>query len=134
MNEERTAKCLRQMEHIPGHLWLRFWMEINRSIRTVYISRACIHYPLAMFYLIHRHNCNCFSIMFVNNGRFLTYPDNTISRNHQHKETHHCYHLKYLQCCSSYYSIKQTILPRGTFPVSIKSRCSGWQTHSLSSI
>jgi hypothetical protein len=30
MNEERTGKCLRQVEHIRGHLWHRYSITVNR--------------------------------------------------------------------------------------------------------
>jgi hypothetical protein len=29
MNEERTGKCLRQVEHIRGHLWHRYSITVN---------------------------------------------------------------------------------------------------------
>jgi hypothetical protein len=30
MNEEMTGKCLRQVEHIRGHLWHRYSIAVNR--------------------------------------------------------------------------------------------------------
>jgi hypothetical protein len=30
INEERTGKCLRQVEHICGHLWHRYSVTVNR--------------------------------------------------------------------------------------------------------
>jgi hypothetical protein len=30
MNEERTGKCLRQVEHIHGHLWHRYSITVNQ--------------------------------------------------------------------------------------------------------
>ena len=30
MNEERTGKCLRQVEHIRGHLWHRYSITVNQ--------------------------------------------------------------------------------------------------------
>ena len=32
MNEERTRKCLRQVEHIRGHLWHRYSITVNQVI------------------------------------------------------------------------------------------------------
>ena len=30
MNEERTGKCIRQVEHIRGHLWHRYSITVNQ--------------------------------------------------------------------------------------------------------
>ena len=38
MNEERTGKCLRQVEHIRGHLWHIYSITVNRKIFEVMTS------------------------------------------------------------------------------------------------
>jgi len=36
MNEERTWKCLRQVEHIRGHLWHIYSITVNQiNVATV---------------------------------------------------------------------------------------------------
>ena len=35
MNEERTGKYLRQVEHIRGHLWHRYSITVNQVIVTI---------------------------------------------------------------------------------------------------
>jgi len=32
MNEESTGKCLRQVEHIRGHLWHRYSITVNQVL------------------------------------------------------------------------------------------------------
>jgi hypothetical protein len=32
MNEERTGKCLRQVEHIRGQLWYRYSITVNQVV------------------------------------------------------------------------------------------------------
>ena len=40
MNEERTQKCLLQVEHIRGHLWHRYSITVNQvMVATVKLSR-----------------------------------------------------------------------------------------------
>ena len=40
MNEERIGKCLRQMEHIRGHLWHRYSIAVNQvMVATVKVSK-----------------------------------------------------------------------------------------------
>jgi len=40
MNEERTGKCLRQMEHIRGHLWQRYSITVNQvMVATLKLSK-----------------------------------------------------------------------------------------------
>jgi hypothetical protein len=40
MNEERTGKCLRQVEHIRGHLWHRYSITVNQvMVATVKLSK-----------------------------------------------------------------------------------------------
>ena len=40
MNEERTAKCLRQVAYIPGHLWHRYSIAVNQvMVATVKRSK-----------------------------------------------------------------------------------------------
>jgi Ni,Fe-hydrogenase III large subunit len=40
MNEERTGKCLLQVEHIRGHLWHRYSIADNQvMVATVKLSR-----------------------------------------------------------------------------------------------
>jgi len=40
MNEERTMKCLQQVEHIHGHLWHRYSITVNQvMLATVKLSR-----------------------------------------------------------------------------------------------
>jgi len=34
MNEERTGKCLRQVEHMRGHLWHIYSISVNQVIVT----------------------------------------------------------------------------------------------------
>jgi hypothetical protein len=42
MNEERTGKCLRQMEHISGHLWHGYSIPVNQVVvATVRLSNWC---------------------------------------------------------------------------------------------
>jgi len=39
MNEERTGKFLRQVEHIYGHLWHRYFIAVNQVMgATVKLS------------------------------------------------------------------------------------------------
>jgi hypothetical protein len=39
MNEERTEKCSRQVEHIRGHLWHRYPISVNQvMVATVKLS------------------------------------------------------------------------------------------------
>jgi hypothetical protein len=41
MNEERTGKCLRQVEHIRGHLWHRYSIAVNQvMVATVKLSKV----------------------------------------------------------------------------------------------
>ena len=35
MNEERTGKCLRQVEHIRGHLWHNFSITVNQVMVAI---------------------------------------------------------------------------------------------------
>jgi len=37
MNEERTGKCLRQVEHIRGHLWHRYSITVNQVILYLFL-------------------------------------------------------------------------------------------------
>ena len=40
MNEERTGKCLRQVEHIRGHLWHRYSITVNQvMVATIKLSK-----------------------------------------------------------------------------------------------
>ena len=40
MNEERTGKSLRQVEHIRGHLWHRYSITVNQvMVATVKLSK-----------------------------------------------------------------------------------------------
>jgi hypothetical protein len=40
VNEERTGKCLRQVEHIRGHLWHRYSITVNQvMVATVTFSK-----------------------------------------------------------------------------------------------
>ena len=40
MNEERTGKCLRQVEHICSHLWHRYSITVNQvMVATVKLSK-----------------------------------------------------------------------------------------------
>ena len=40
MNEERTGKCLRQVEHIRGHMWPRYSLTVNQVVvATVKLSK-----------------------------------------------------------------------------------------------
>jgi hypothetical protein len=40
VNEERTGKCLRQVEHIRGHLWHRYSITVNQvMVATVQVSK-----------------------------------------------------------------------------------------------
>jgi hypothetical protein len=40
MNEERTGKFLRQVEHIRGHLWHRYSIAVNQIMEaTVKLSQ-----------------------------------------------------------------------------------------------
>jgi hypothetical protein len=40
MKEERTGKCLRQLEHIRGHLWHRYSITVNQvMLATVKLSK-----------------------------------------------------------------------------------------------
>jgi hypothetical protein len=36
MNEERTGMCLRQVEHIHDHLWLRYFITVNQESSAVF--------------------------------------------------------------------------------------------------
>ena len=38
MNEETTKKCLRQVEHIRGHLWHRYSITVNQVIMVATIK------------------------------------------------------------------------------------------------
>ena len=43
MNEERTGKCLRQVEHIRGHLWHRYSITINQvMVATVNVMTTTL--------------------------------------------------------------------------------------------
>jgi len=35
MNEERTGKCLRQVQHIRGHLWHIYYITVNQVMMSV---------------------------------------------------------------------------------------------------
>ena len=40
MNEERTGKCLLQVEHIRGHSWYRYFVTVNQvMVATVQLSK-----------------------------------------------------------------------------------------------
>jgi len=40
MNEERTEKCLRQVEHIRDHLWHRYSIMVSQvMVETVKLSK-----------------------------------------------------------------------------------------------
>jgi hypothetical protein len=44
MNEERTGKCLRQVEHICGHVWHRYSITVNKvMVATVKLSKWWVH-------------------------------------------------------------------------------------------
>jgi hypothetical protein len=48
MNEERTWKCLRQVEHICGHLWHRYSIMVNQvMVANVKPSKWCDDFNLA---------------------------------------------------------------------------------------
>jgi hypothetical protein len=38
VNEERTGKCLRQVEHIRGHLWHRYSITVNQVIMVATVT------------------------------------------------------------------------------------------------
>jgi len=51
MNEDRTEKYLRQMEHIRGHLWYRYSVTVNQvMVATVKLqlnqNQKCGNYRL----------------------------------------------------------------------------------------
>jgi len=40
MNEEKTERCLRQVDHIHGHLWHRYSITVNQvMVATVKLSK-----------------------------------------------------------------------------------------------
>jgi hypothetical protein len=56
MNEERTGKCLRQVEHIRGHLWHRYSItvisQLNQKEVSINLVRShYIHYLFCVRYL-----------------------------------------------------------------------------------
>ena len=51
MNEERTGKCLRQVEHIRGHLWQRYSITVNQVTMATVIFRG--DYFNLKVYVVH---------------------------------------------------------------------------------
>ena len=50
MNEERTGKCLRQVEHIRGHLWHRHSIAVNQvMVATVKPSKCWFEHNFQSF-------------------------------------------------------------------------------------
>ena len=45
MNEEKIGKCLRQVEHICGHLWHRYSITVNQ-VMTVKLSKWWLQHNL----------------------------------------------------------------------------------------
>ena len=41
MNEERTGKCLRQVEHIRGHLRHRYTHPAGRISALLFVKKKC---------------------------------------------------------------------------------------------
>jgi hypothetical protein len=70
MNEERTGKCLRQDEHICGHLWHRYSITVNQiMVATVKLSKWCVtnnyiypiyrnHNPVLSSFMTYHWVCN----------------------------------------------------------------------------
>jgi len=54
MNEERTGKCLRQMEHIRGQLCHRYSVAVNSvMVATVKLSKWWLYPSHCRFYMPH---------------------------------------------------------------------------------
>ena len=67
MNEERTGNCLRQMEHIRGHLWHRKFVAANQvMVATLKLSKWWLHSTLNLmindlypsWYICNQLTCN----------------------------------------------------------------------------
>ena len=58
MNEERTGKCLPEVEHIRGHLWHRYSIAVNQvmvaTVNFFYLLEGKLLYLLEskLFYLL----------------------------------------------------------------------------------
>jgi hypothetical protein len=73
MNEERTGKFLRQVEHIRGHLWHRYFITVNQVIHGG-DSIACLtrdeifdtFYDYHMRIIAIYSNCH-FWMIYINN-------------------------------------------------------------------
>ena len=70
MNEERIGKCLRQVEHIRGHLWHRYSIAVNQVMSGDRIACLTRDYICDIFYdsqmCIARHS-NCHFWMIYTN-------------------------------------------------------------------
>jgi hypothetical protein len=49
VNDERTGKCLRQVEHICGHLWHRYFITVTKSWYRLYDNRDYFSFPIVNF-------------------------------------------------------------------------------------
>ena len=67
MNEERTGKCLRQVQHIRGHLWHRHFVAANQvMVATIKLSKWWLHFTLNLmindlypsWYICNQLTCN----------------------------------------------------------------------------
>jgi hypothetical protein len=83
MNEERTGKCLRQVEHIRGNLWHRYLIAVNQvMMATVKLSKWWLqlicNIPAAPAYGVYisqliRYSRACGSYQdFIDRGLLLT--------------------------------------------------------------
>ena len=68
MNEERTEKCLRQVEHIRGHLWHRYSITVNQgtNVSKYFVDNSVFDIYRGLFQLstniigVKARNCNKF--------------------------------------------------------------------------
>ena len=58
MNEERTWKCLRQVEHIRGHLWHRYFIRVNQVMLISVVKKIKLY--TRGFVIIQFENINPF--------------------------------------------------------------------------